>query len=201
VFVENAGRQHGGHHRPPSGSSKVNASLTSPSKERRRSPTPTPRQRQAGPGIGPRPARPASPAATAGEAVEFAFEGCETVGGGGFAAEDVMGCVEELGADLVVFCAGHLGGTGDGVGEGIVEFAEKGGGLKDLGILIEASDGWIVRSLDRATLLLLLTGQVVDEIGRRFRSIWRRRAASRRARRCSCRQHRLWEVLKRRYCP
>jgi hypothetical protein len=79
-----------------------------------------------------------------------------------------MGGVEELGTHLVVLLGSHLGGAGDGVGEGVVELAEEGGGLQDLGILVEAGDGRVVGALDRAALLLVGAGQIFDQIGGDF---------------------------------
>ena len=63
-----------------------------------------------------------------------------------------MGGVEELGADLVVLDAGHLGRAGHRVDEGVVEAAEDGRCLQDLLVLVERRDGRVVGALDGAAL-------------------------------------------------
>ena len=108
-------------------------------------------------------------------------------------AQHLVHGVEELGADLVVLGAGDPRRPRHRVDEDLVERAEERHRRQHLRVLVERFDGRVVGALDRAPLLLLLRGQVADEVGRERRGACcrsRRRAASRPACRCSCRRGR-----------
>ena len=70
---------------------------------------------------------------------------------------------------LVVLLARHLRRPRHRVREGLVERAEERHRLQHLRVLVERGDRRVVGALDRAALLLLGRGQVLDEVGRGVR--------------------------------